>query len=190
MINIASFISETITNIAQTTEVGIQASNWLEGLVPSLPVLIASLVSLLILVVVISYFAYFPVKKFLAERKEYVSNNIEESEKMNTQAKETLEKAQTKVVNSKKEGKDIIQKYTEKANKEADVIVEKAKEKSNKIVEQANVRVVEAEKKMRADLNEEISSIAIQATEKLLKENINNNTNKKLVDEFINELNK
>lgn len=189
MINVVSFISERLTNISQAAEVS-PMSDYMQGLFPSLPVLIASLVSLFILVIVVSYFAYFPVKKFLAERKSYIANNIQESEKMNTDAQQSLVAANNKLANSKKEGIDIIQKYTEKANKEAKMIVTEAKEQSKKIVQDANVRIKNTEKKMRIDLNQEIVDIAIKATEKLLKENIDNDTNKKLVDDFIKKIEK
>lgn len=187
MINIVPFISESINSMA---EVAPQMGDYMQGLIPSLPVLIASLVSLFILTIVVTYFAYFPVKKYIKERKQHVAGNIEEAEKMNKQSHETLAKANNKLSNSKTEGRKIIQQYTERANAEASDIVKQAQDQSSNIIEQATARIKQDEKQMRANLNKEISEIAIAATEKLLKENMSTDSNKKLVDEFISELNK
>jgi F-type H+-transporting ATPase subunit b len=167
-----------------------ETANNTEGIVPSIPTFIASIVGLFILVLVVSYFAYFPVRNFVRARKKYIKDNIDNSEKANRDAQKVLAKANEKLATSKSEGQKILKDYQEKASQEKNEILSSAKDQASKIIEDASKRIKADEEEMKNKLTDEISTIAMQAAEKLIKENISTDSNKKMVEEFIKELNK
>jgi F-type H+-transporting ATPase subunit b len=173
-------ISQVVTAASETTE----------GIVPSLPTFIAAIVALFILTLVVSYFAYFPVRDFVRARKKYIKDNIDNSEKANKDAQTILAKANEKLSHSKEKGQEILKDYTNKASQEKTEILKSAQDKASKIIEDAHVRIKADEVEMKEKLQDEISTIAMAAAEKLIKENISSDSNKKMVDEFIKELNK
>jgi F-type H+-transporting ATPase subunit b len=162
----------------------------LEGMVPQLTTFIASIIGLFILVMVVSYFAYFPVRDFVRARKKHIKDNIDKAEKASKDAQEVLAAANKKLSSSKVKGEEIIKDYTQKASQERNTIIKTAQEDAAKIIESANTRIKADEIEMKNKIKDEISEIAMQAAEKLIKENLSSDSNKKMIDEFIKEINK
>jgi F-type H+-transporting ATPase subunit b len=155
---------------------------------PPMYMMIAAAVSLFILAIVVSYFAYFPVKNFLADREKYINNNISDSEKLNSDAKKNLEASNKKMSSSKEEGKSIIDEYTKAASTKKDVILKKAKEDAGSIISAANEQLEIEQMKMREKMTQEAITLSILAAEKLIDKNLDTADNKKLISDFIKGL--
>jgi F-type H+-transporting ATPase subunit b len=123
-------------------------------------------------------------------RRKYIKDNIDQSEKASKDAQLVLAKANEKLSTSKEKGQEILKDYTTKASQERNEIVNVAKKDATKIIESANQRIKADEKEMKDKLSAEISEIAMKAAEKLIKENLSTDSNKKMIDEFIKEINK
>ena len=176
--------------IAQATQAVEIMSSTTEGITPSVATFIASIVALFILVMIVSYFAYFPVRDFVRARKKHIKDNIDKSEKANKDAQMVLAKANEKLSTSKEKGQEILKDYQDKASKKHNEIVSSAKEEASRIIDGAHSRIKLDEAQMKEQLSEEISTIAMQAAEKLIKENLSTDSNKKMIDEFIKEISK
>jgi F-type H+-transporting ATPase subunit b len=189
MMNLVTSFSQQITSLVTSVGPTVMATGGVpEGLLPSLPVMIAAAVSLFILTIVVSYFAYFPVKNFLADRKSYVDGNISESEKLNTDAKKNLEAANKKLSTSKDEGKNIVEEYTKTASLKKDEIIGRAKKDADNIIVSAQEQMKIEELKMKENVAEEAIKLSILAAEKLIDKNLDTANNKKLIDDFIKGL--
>lgn len=193
MNKIQQIVNSILSNVnvaSQTVEISVKAGETPAALMPTLPVMIAAGISLFILTVVVSYFAYFPVKNFLADRKKHVSDNLNEAEKINSDAKINLESANKKLTSSKQEGKKIVDDYTKVAKDKKQTIVLEAKNEADKIMEDALKQIKTEKIKVQEQLTTEAIEISIKAAEMLIDKNLSTEDNKKIVDDFIKNLEK
>ena len=162
----------------------------LDGIVPSIPQFVTALISLAILLVVCTFLMYKPIKKSIQERKKYVSRNIEKSEdklrnseKLNNEAKDNLEK-------SKNIGEGIIATSVREANEKSNKILIDAKDKSHQIIDEARNQAKSEINSARQSIKNEAIDIAVDISEKLISEKIDKEKDKVLIDKFIEELEK
>jgi len=153
----------------------------------NLPLLVVFIVNFIVLLVMLRLFLYKPVMKMLDERAK--------------RAREAIELAEA----TKKEydqAKDEVQKQIEKGRQEAQAIIGQAMQVSERLKEesrqeaakQAQVIVdrarseLEAERdKMVGDLRREFVAISIAAAEKVIKETLDREKHRKLIEETLQE---
>lgn len=164
------------------------AEDILAKLIPDLGSFLIQLAALIVLLIVGILFAYKPVKKMLAKRQNYIEENILEAEKSKANAIIAEREANQLIIEKKKEAELII------AN-----AVMTAKNKSDAIIDSANQELILMKEKAREELAQEISDakeaiknemvdVALEASSYLLKRELNSEDNKRLVDEFIEEI--
>jgi F-type H+-transporting ATPase subunit b len=64
----------------------------------------------------------------------------------------------------------------------------KAQEDSRKLLEQAKIEIQQEKDTAMADLRNEVSDLAIKAAEKIINENLDENKQKKIVNDFISQI--
>lgn len=148
--------------------------------------LVINIVSIIVLFLVVRKLAYNPVKKFMAQRTEKVMAQKLEAEKLSEQAQEKsaeydelLKECETAKAQAIKEGEKI-------AREESGQIISAAKEKAQAILDNANKKAEEKYNRMIDEANGYIVNLTIEATSKLLEREVNDEDNKKIVEEFLN----
>ena len=148
--------------------------------------LVINIVSIIVLFLVVRKLAYNPVKKFMAQRTEKVMAQKLEAEKLSEQAQEKsaeydelLKECETAKAQAIKEGEKI-------AREESGQIISAAKEKAQAILDNANKKAEEKYNRMIEEANDYIVNLTIEATSKLLEREVNDEDNKKIVEEFLN----
>ncbi len=164
--------------------------NVFQGLIPTVAVVIGTVISLLIVFWIISYFVYFPVKDIVEKRSNKIRTDLVTAEKLNTEASKSLKRAQSAIHSSKNEATEIVAKSIGEASFVKNEIITTAKSKAETIVEQARTQIVHEQKEAEAQINDEIAKIAMLAATKIIEKEINPETNKKLINDLINELGK
>lgn len=159
-----------------------------EGLLPNLWVTIAQILIFCATAAIVIFLAYKPLKKKLEQRKDYIEKNIKDSEDKKAQAAKDLDKAQDMISDAQKKAGDIIQQ----AQKTADLKAQDAQKALAISIENQKVQAhkdIEAERqRMIADAHNQIVETAIDASKKILGREVNTSDNKKMVDDFINQL--
>lgn len=152
-------------------------------------VLIGQLVNFAILFVVLSYFVYKPFLNILKTRREKIEDGVRKSqeaekriqkiEEMKIETQKKIED-ERKVILSKAEsdGKNRVQEMIAGAENEKLGILNKAKKDSEDLKE-----------KSKEQTKQEVIENAFDLAEKLLKENIDTEKNKKITAEFLSKLN-
>ena len=83
------------------------------------------------------------------------------------------------------EGKKIVEEYRDRASVEYTSAIDTAKRDAQKIIEDAR-REIDVEKdKAIAELKQEVGNLVVTASEKVIKKNMDTETNRKLISEFI-----
>ena len=121
---------------------------------------LAVFLAFIVLLLVVFYFGYKPIKKAIQARKDYVEGNIKTAEEREEKSRGLVEEANQNLAKSKKEAFEIVEKAKVDANKE------------------------------KEQIRKEIVDVALTASSELLGREVNDKDNKRLLDDFVNDLEK
>jgi F-type H+-transporting ATPase subunit b len=153
----------------------------------NLPLLVVFVANFIVLLVMLRLFLYKPVMKVLDERAKRAREAIELAEatkKEYDQAKDEIQKqiekgrqeAQAIIAQAMQVGERLKEESRQEATKQAQVIVDRARSE------------LEAERdKLVGDLRREFVDISIAAAEKVIKETLDKEKHRKLIEETLQE---
>lgn len=159
-----------------------------DKLVPNLWAFLTQLLAFIIMIVIVIKLGYKPVHKFMTSRKEYVKNNLESAAKSNSEAQKAVVDANANLVNSRKEANQILLEAKKQAEADkAKYQMELDQElKARRFQAEADIS---AEKKQAIlDAKSQIIDIALSASSSLLGREVNDEDNKKLVSQFVDDV--
>ncbi len=147
--------------------------------------LVINIVSIIVLFLVVKKLAYNPVKKFLAERTEKIESQKLEAEKIASEAQEKSEEYDELLRECEIAKAEAIKEGEAIAREESERIVRAAKEKAQGIIDNANKKAEEKYNAMIDEANDYIVALTIEAASKLLKREVNDEDNRRIVEEFL-----
>lgn len=157
---------------------------------PNVWVSLATIIAFLIMILIVFLFAYKPVKKNLAKRQEYIQKNIEDSRKALDEANVAKLKAQEEISDANKKAGEILNKAQEIALDNQKKILEE----TNKLVEIKEEQSREDIKNMlnttRKDISKQVVSNSIDLSKEILQRELNEKDNDKIINDFIDKLDK
>lgn len=175
----------SISDIGKTIEEYIKAN-----LIPSWVSFVVQFSALVILVIVFLLVGYKPVKKLLAKRADYVENNIRDSEKAKAEAQINFSASEERVISSKKEAAEIIASAKLMADNNQKAAIEETQLEINKMKALAEEDIAKSKEEAKEEIRKEIVSVALMASEEVLKREVNEKDNAKVVESFIKDLDK
>lgn len=160
----------------------------ISNMIPNLYVALAQLGAFIVTVLIVTFFLYKPLKKKMDARKEYIKNNVKESEISKQEANEAKELAQESIRTSRIEANKIV----EDAKKEATLEVDKIKEQADKELElkrkQANEDIENRKIQLEKDTHNQIVTTALDASKEILGRELSKEDNDKIVEDFIKKM--
>jgi len=146
-----------------------------------------TILNILILYFILKKILFKPVSKYMLSR----TTKIEEALALAAEAKEMASKMEDehkeRMKEIKEEGNALIASYEKKAQKEYENIIAKAKEDSSKITENTRQELEIEKEQLIAGLKDEIADLVLEASKKVIEENLDTKSNRKLIDKFIND---
>lgn len=150
--------------------------------------LLLNIINIVVLFIIVKILVYKPVKKFLDDRREKIKQETEEAQKLTDAANETLAKKDSILEESRIKGEEIASELYNKAQKKADGIINKAKSDAALIKEKAHSDIAAQKEDMIKSSKDEIADLSISIAEKILKREVNKEDNKRIVEEFFDEV--
>lgn len=141
-----------------------------------------------ILLFVLKKIAWKPMLTALNSREEGIKDSIEQAKNLRKEAEALVDEHKKNLSEANAQSMKIINDAKEVANKMRDDIIQKSQEESRRIVEQARAEIKQEKESAMSDLRSEVSDLAIKAAEKILKENLDETKQKKIVDDFISRI--
>ena len=173
------------------TDVGKQIEEYIKSsLIPSWVSFVVQFSALVIMVVVVILVAYKPVKKLLAKRADYVESNIRDSETAKAEAERNATATQEALIASKKEAAEIISNAKIMAQNNQQAAIEETQLEINKMKALAEEDIERSKVEAREEIRKEMVSVALAASEEILKREINEKDNSRVVEDFIKDLDK
>ena len=164
------------------------SEDFLKKLFPNPWEALFTFLAFVVLLIIVFFVAYKPVKKILNERKAYEKEKLESASKLETEAKNKLQAAESSIKESRKEAISIIDKAKEDASIQAQIIIDNAHKQIENEKQLAKDDILREIEHSQDEIHNEIVNVAIEASSKVLGRTINEQDNKELIDQLVKEL--
>ncbi len=144
----------------------------------------------ILLLILLTKFAWKPILSALKQREAAIKDSLEQAGKARDEAKQILLENQNSLAKAEEESKKIIDQSRLYAENLKEQMMKDSKEQSKKLIEEASAEIDRKKNAAFDELKNQIAEISVQAAEKILKENLDADKNKKLVDKYISDISK
>lgn len=141
-----------------------------------------------ILLFVLSKFAWGPVTKALAEREQTIDASISRAERALAEAKQLQADNDAARRAADADARKLLADANEASDRARAQRLDELNAELAARREQADADLARQKTSLREELRTEVAALAMQAAEKVLRENLDSDRNRRLVDDFINTL--
>ena len=144
-----------------------------------------TVVNVTFLYVVLRKILFKPVTKFMEDRSARIQKDLDSAKNTVARAEALESEYSEKLKASREEGMKIIQAARDKARQEHDEIVAEAKAEAERIVATTRAAIEEERRTATVALRRETADLTIRAATKVVRENLDSERNRKLVESFL-----
>jgi len=172
----------TTTTVAKN----VQSKN---PILPSTPEIVWGAISFAIVFVVMAKLAYPAINKAMKARTENIRGNIDEADRVRTEAESILEEYQRQLADARNEANRIIEEARQAAESVRGDLVRRAEEEVAELRRRNTEDLVAALERIVGQLQSQVRTLAIDLAERVVGSNLDRDQNLRLVDQFVAELN-
>ncbi len=144
-----------------------------------------SAINIIILFILLKIFLFKPINKIMNERTRIIQDNIDKAEKSRREAEELKQQYADNINNAKEEAKKIVMQAHDEAETERNAIMKKSMEEASALINNAGKTIENERKRVIQQAQSQIADLAIEAASKIIGENVDDEKNRRLVDEFL-----
>ena len=146
------------------------------------------ILTFIVLLWVLKKVAWKPILGALDQREAAIKESLEKAEKAKEEAQKVLDENQANIAQAEEESKKIIDQSRAYAEKLKDQMIRESKEQARKIIDEAAAEIDRKKDEAFTELKNQVAEIAINAAEKILRENLDKESNKEIVDKYIGDI--
>ena len=143
--------------------------------------------NLLILYFFMRKFLFKPVTEFMEKRKDSIDQALKDADQAKLEAAESRKNYEEQIKKIREESDRLLNEGRAKAMREYDEIIANAKKDALAVVEKGRQDVEREREEMLRQVRQQIATLAIAAASKVVQANMDTDSNKNLVDKFIDE---
>ena len=162
--------------------------DYIAKLIPNWTSFIVQLCGLIVMLIVVILIGYKPVKKMLKKRQDYIESSVRDAQVNKVQAERDRVQANEMIIASKKQASEIIANAEKEANLRKDEMIANTNQVIQKMKIDAQADIEQSRKDALEDIHDEIVSVALMASSEVLKREINEKDNTRIVEDFIKEM--
>jgi F-type H+-transporting ATPase subunit b len=152
--------------------------------------IVAQLICFLLLLALLRKFAWTPLLKLLDERKQNIAGALQHIEDKNKEAELLRVQYESHLLGIESEKRMALKEAAAEGKKLQDQMKKEAYIESQKILENARSMIQFELARAKEDLKVNMVDIAIKASERLIEEKLSEEMDQKLVQKFIDQLDK
>jgi F-type H+-transporting ATPase subunit b len=126
--------------------------------------------------------------KTVEDRERRIQQQLEEAERARAEATRLLEEHKRTIAGAKAEAQEIVARAKAVADKERETLLARARQEYEQLLERARHDIDAEKEKAIAALRREAVDLSIAAASKLLQAQLDSETNRKLVMEYLSQL--
>lgn len=144
-----------------------------------------AVLNILILFILLRIFLFKPINKMLDSRTQSIQKDIDDAERAKKDAEELRQQYEDSISSAKEQAEEIRKEAHEKAESERAAIIRKSHEEADEIVSAASETIENERKRVIQQAHTQIADLAIEAASKVVGANLDDEKNRRLVDEFL-----
>ncbi len=153
----------------------------------SLPLLIAFIINFAILFVLLGKFLYKPVLKMLDERAKKIKESMEWAEATKKEYEQAKAEVQRQIEKGRQEGQTIVAQAVQAGERLKGESREEAAKQAQTIIDRTKAELATERDQLVQRLRKEFVDISIAAAEKVIKETLDKEKHKKLIEETLQQ---
>ncbi len=144
-------------------------------------------INLLILYFFMRKFLFKPVTEFMEKRQNSIDQALKDADQAKLEVAESRKNYEEQIKKIREEGDRLMNEARAKASREYDGIIANAKKDAQAIVEKGRQDVEREKAEMLRQVRQQIAALALTAATKVVQANMDTDSNKSIVDKFIDE---
>lgn len=162
----------------------------LKLLVPNVWTAVTQLCATAVLFFALYKLGYKPVRKILDTRSEYEQRKLAEADALKKENEELKKRMEEELAKAEEKANRAIERARREGNRLKDELINEGKARTEQMLANAKADIAFERNKMLDEVQQEIVDATISATEKMLSERIDEQTDKRIIDDFIKEITK
>ncbi|MDE5936166.1 MAG: F0F1 ATP synthase subunit B [Ruminococcus sp.] len=146
-----------------------------------------AVLNILILFILLRIFLFKPINKMLDDRTQSIQKDINDAEHAKREAEELRQQYENSISEAKEEAGKILREAHDYAEAERAEIIRKSHEEADEIVNSADETIENERRRVIQQAHAQIADLAIEAASKVVSANLDDEKNRKLVDDFLSE---
>jgi F-type H+-transporting ATPase subunit b len=153
----------------------------------NLPLLVAFLINFAVLFILLKIFLYKPILKMLDERAKKTQEGMELAEATKKEYEQAKAEVQRQIEKGRQEAQAIITQATQVGEKLKGESREEAAKQAQTIIDRTRAELATERDQLVGRLRKEFVDISIAAAEKVIKETLDKEKHKKLIEETLQQ---
>ncbi|MBX5467556.1 MAG: F0F1 ATP synthase subunit B [Firmicutes bacterium] len=154
----------------------------------SWPQLLIELISVLLLFAFLRAKAFPPIVKAMRDRQERIRSDLETAEARRKEAEAMKAALEAEVRSVRERADQVLARAKKDAEDQARAILEEAQRESKRILAEAEVEIRRQREEVLSSLRAQIVEISLSVAEKILRERLDSQADRRLVDEFVERI--
>ncbi len=159
------------------------------GLLDVSPGLIVwTVITFIFLLLILMKFAWKPILSSLNEREKRIQDSLEAAEKAKADAEKIVADTQANLAKAEEEARKIISQGREYSEKLKEQMLAESKAQAQKMVDEASIEIERKNQEAFNALKDQVVTIAVEASEKIIRENLDKEKQKTIVQRYLQDL--
>ena len=160
----------------------------LDSLGINLKVVVVQIIAFILVVYILNKFLFGRILQFLKTREDSIKNSFEDITKKQQDADKLMQEYKARITEIEKEAHVKMQEAVQEGLKLKTQIIEQARHQAQEDTKRAHESIKMEKEKAIIELRQQVISLTLQATEKILGESVDEALQTRLVDKYINDL--
>ena len=152
--------------------------------------LLAQLINFGILFAFLAVFAYKPIRRMLDQRSAKIKESMEQADQIKLQLANTEQQVKEQLDNARKEGQNILAQAAQIGERFKEEAKADAKKEAEGIVAKARAEIELERDKAIDEVRREFVDLTIKAAEKVVKETLDKEKHRRLIEEVLQQASK
>ncbi len=165
-----------------------EGGSWInDWLMPNTGLTLWTIVTFLVLLFILKWKAWGPLMGALDARAKQIEESLSKAEKVTAEAEVQAEKNEKVLQKARREAQEIVSKAREAGDKLKQKLETDGKEQCDNMLNKAREQIDAEKQKALNEIKSTVVDIALEASEKVIKRNLNDGDNKKMIEETVDE---
>jgi F-type H+-transporting ATPase subunit b len=134
--------------------------------------------------------AWKPLLEAVNKREKSIGESLEKAELAKSEAEKLLQEHDKKLTEAQDDIQKMMKQNKELAEKMKEEMIEKAKSEAQKLHERTQADIERETESALLELKKQVADLVVQATSRLIQQNLDKEKHRELIDSYINDIDK